>query len=254
MKTFKADEYTTGGWTQNLGAFPKRGMTTVMYGMIEDLEGLTTARGCDSWSPVETHAPLISASSLWSYGGDGCFPRGMPDSDPLIDKMISATTCKCWSGIDVVNGCGMDSDKIITLFNKMHWKQKSYTFYAGSKFNNPEQHPEGEFANNEVLKIYMYTDVDRFILKMYDGVMWSLESLHSYVGPGMKRLLNMGVPAKKIFATATTKGLTIDALNHIIDEIKRLKVGGLFIWDYENLLPPHLDLINTRLSINNGAK
>ena len=74
MKTFKADEYTTGGWTQNLGAFPKRGMTTVMYGMIEDLEGLTTARGCDSWSPVETHAPLISASSLWSYGGDGSLP------------------------------------------------------------------------------------------------------------------------------------------------------------------------------------
>ena len=100
----------------------------------------------------------------------------------------------------------------------------------------------------------MYTDVDRFILKMYDGVMWSLESLHSYVGPGMKRLLNMGVPAKKIFATVTTKGLTIDALNHVIDVIIGLKVGGLFIWDYENLLPPHLDLINTRLSINNGAK
>ena len=249
-----AGDYITGGWSQSLTAIPKPGMTTVMYGMITNLKGLTVGTATSpGWSVKTTPAPLISGSSLWSYGGAGCAPVGMPETADDIDNAVSATNDQCWDGIDIDNECGMNSDTIIKLINKMKWKQTSYTFMGGHDFNHPEQSEDGETANNEVLKIHKYSKVDRFILMMYGDEMWPMEDVVANVGPGMKRLLDMGIDKKKIIATVTTDGLTVENLNHVIDQVLKLDVGGLFIWNYEFLSDSHLNIINARLSISNGA-
>ena len=245
-----ADDFILGGWTQHLEAVPRSGISHVQYGMVTELTKLTTGTlDMPGWSPVDTLAPKTYSKSPGSYGGALCSPSDMPSSQEQINKIVVATTENYWDGIDIDNECSMDIGNIIKLLNMLSQLSTSYTFLGGWDFNHPDESPSGKKTNDELKLINDNTNVDRFIMMTYDNKMWSMADIEANVGPGIERLIEIGISNKNIVASITTAGLNYENLNHMLDQVLKHKIAGLFIWDFESISPEHLHLIKERLSI-----
>jgi len=246
-----ADDFILGGWTQHLDTTPPSGFSHVQYGMITELNKLTIGTViAPGWGPADTLAPKTYSKSIWSYGGALCRPAGMPNSIKQINNIISATTTKYWDGVDVDNECGMDINNVIKLFDMMSDFETSYTFMGGVEFNDPEKYPGGQATNDELKLISDNVEIDRFIMMSYGDQMWSEQEIKDNIGPGIVRLLNIGIDKKNIIVTVTTAGLTNENLHRVLDEVVKYKVGGLFVWEFKDLIPEHLIIIQDRLQIN----
>lgn len=246
-----ADDFILGGWTQHLDTTPPSGFSHVQYGMITELNKLTVGTvEAPGWGPADTLAPKTYSKSLWSYGGALCRPAGMPNSIEQINNIISATTTKYWDGIDVDNECGMDINNVIKLFGMMSEFETSYTFMGGVEFNNPEKFTGGQATNDELKLISDNVEIDRFIMMSYGNEMWSIQEIEANVGPGIERLIKIGIDKKNIIATVTTAGLTNENLKLVLAQVLKHDIGGLFVWEFKGLIPEHLVLIQDRLQIN----
>ena len=121
---------------------------------------------------------------------------------------------------------------------------------GGETFNKPEDSPEGQATNDELKLINDNVEIDRFIMMSYGDQMWSEQEIKDNIGPGIVRLLNIGIDKKNIIVTVTTAGLTNENLHRVLDEVVKYDVGGLFVWEFKDLIPEHLIIIQDRLQIN----
>lgn len=71
------NKFITGGWSQSLAGQPHKAFDVMMYGMVTNLDGLTTGTSAQpGWSPEKQNKPDtlpgFNGKTLWVYGGGGC--------------------------------------------------------------------------------------------------------------------------------------------------------------------------------------
>ncbi|NEO38698.1 MAG: hypothetical protein F6J90_21135 [Moorea sp. SIOASIH] len=246
--------YVIGGWTQSTSNQPPdESFAYTMYGMITNLNGLTSGTPSQpGWSPKDTNPPSIPGKVLWTYGGAGCTPNGMPDSDQNVNDIISATNSSGWDGVDFDDECQMNTDLIIDTMESLKPKESSYTFLAGWNYNNPDQSDEGKQINQNVQKIGATGLCDRFILMCYGDAMWSMPDIQNNVGPAIERTIaHLGNNSnKKVILALTPAGLNQENLNYFLNQVLKYDLGGLFIWEFPNLSHSDLETIKNTLGIS----
>lgn len=243
--------YIIGGWTQDTNNLAPETFAYVMYGMITNLEGLTSGTpDSPGWSPALTSPPPANGQVMWTYGGGGCTPTNMPTEDN-INAILDATDSQGWAGVDFDDECSMNFGMLINTMGelKAQGKDTSYTFLAGWSYNNPDQSPEGEATNEAVREITGASVADRMVLMCYADVMWSMEEIEANVGPAIERTIDNGVPPKQVILALTPAGLNDENLNYFLDRVTSYDIGGLFIWEFPNLDPYYLDIIEQTLGI-----
>lgn len=247
------NRFLLGGWSQSLLHNPLKEFDVMMYGMVTNLEGLTTGtRDRPGWSPEKENKPTNSVDfkgkTLWVYGGGGCSPESKPANDDEVLRIVEATKSRGWDGTDFDDECNMNIDRVteaMALLKECH-KETSYGFIAGYAWNHPES-INGKRLNDNVRKLIASNQCDRFIHYCYAAAMWNRDDITGNVIPALKRSLAMGIEGKKIILALTTKGLNDWNLNYYIDQVLDFNLGGLFIWKYEELTSEHLNLIKKRL-------
>lgn len=245
--------FILGGWSQSLLHNPLKEFDVMMYGMVTNLEGLTTGTAAQpGWSPEKENKPTnladFKGKTLWVYGGGGCSPQERPADNNEVLRIVEATKSRGWDGIDFDDECNMNIDRVIdamTLLKKCQ-KETSYGFTAGYAWNHPES-ANGKHLNEKVTKLLSSNQCDRFIHYCYAAAMWNKDDITGNVIPALKRSLAIGVDSKKIILALTTRGLDDWNLNYFIDQVLDFNLGGLFIWNYEKLADEHLSLITKRL-------
>lgn len=247
-------DYIIGGWAQSVSHQPPTSFSYTMYGMVTNLEFLTTGTPSNpGWSPASTLAPRTEGKALWTYGGGGCLPRDMPANSLDIDKIVQATELQQWAGVDFDDECNMNTERIITTMRTLKPKQSSYTFLAGWAYNNPEASPSGQAINEAVAQISMANVADRYIMMCYGSQMWTMKEIKANVGAAIKRTIEHDVPEKKIILALTPRGLTSEALDYFLHQVISNRIGGLFVWNFPALKPDHLETIEMTLGINSYA-
>lgn len=244
-------DYIIGGWSQSTADIPPDTFSYTMYGMITNLEELRSGvPGSEFWwSPNSTTAPAVSGKVMWTYGGAGCTPFGMPKSDMNIDQIVDATNNNGWAGVDFDDECSMDVGQMINAMQQLRPKQSSYTFLAGWNYNNPGNSLEGEAINEAVRQIAQAQATDRYVLMCYADSMWSMADIEANVGPAIQRTMANGVPRNQVILALTPAGLNSENLNYFLDQVISNDIGGLFIWNYPSLEPEDLNTIVDRLGI-----
>ncbi|MGK0706772.1 hypothetical protein ACSFCW_25300 [Yokenella regensburgei] len=81
--------------------------------------------------------------------------------------------------------------------------------------------------------------------------MWSKEEIAGNVIPALKRTLEHGAENNKCILALTTRGLNEWSLNYFIDQVLDFNLGGLFIWEYEDLKDEYYKTIKNRLRKEN---
>ncbi len=71
------NKFILGGWSQSLSSKPLEEFDVMMYGMVTNLDGLTTGTPASpGWSPEKQYkpdnTPDFKGKTLWVYGGGGC--------------------------------------------------------------------------------------------------------------------------------------------------------------------------------------
>lgn len=247
-------DYIIGGWAQSVSQLPPESFSYTMYGMVTNLEHLTTGTPNNpGWSPINTVPPQTNGKVLWTYGGGGCMPNGMPAADMDVEKIVHATTYQQWSGVDFDDECSMNTEQLIHAMGTLKPYQSSYTFLAGWAYNNPEASSSGKAINDAVSQIAMANVADRYIMMCYGSQMWSMQEIKANVSPAIKRTIDYGIPEKKIILALTPRGLTSEALDYFLNQVISNRIGGLFIWNFPALKPNHLETIEMTLGIKSYA-
>lgn len=250
-------DYIIGGWTQSLSDTPPDSFSHTMYGMITNLEGLTSGTATSpGWSPLIRSAPTVTNGDvLWTYGGGLCSPDSMPKDDAQVAEIVSATQNNNWAGVDVDDECNMNIDNVVKAMQQLKAaqssKQTSYTFMAGWAYNNPNVSSAGQKINDAVKQISNAGAADRYILMCYATAMWSQADIEANVAQAIERTINdNGVAAKSVILALTPAGLNDWNLNFFLDQVTKYAIGGLFIWNFPALAAADLESIKTRLSIS----
>jgi len=248
-------DFIVGGWTQNPANKPFPGFSHTMYGMITNLDGLTTGTAdAPGWSPEKTSAPNISPGvAMWTYGGGLCSPDAMPATSEQVQRIIDCTEQKQWAGVDFDDECHMNIDNLIESMQRLRPLQSSYTFLAGWDYNNPSASDFGKEINNAVLNVSNANAADRFALMCYASAMWSEQDIKNNVSQAIDRTINInGVDKKQVILALTPAGLTDWNLNYFLDQVEEFDIGGLYIWDFTSLKAEDYFTITNRLGINLG--
>ncbi|NER38654.1 MAG: glycoside hydrolase family 18 protein [Oscillatoria sp. SIO1A7] len=244
-------DYIIGGWTQYTNKPAPETFSYVMYGMITNLEGLTSGTpSSPGWSPASTSPPPANGQVMWTYGGAGCTPPNMPTDDNM-NAILDATFSQGWAGVDFDDECSMNFPMLINTMGelKAQGKDTSYTFLAGWDYNNPSPGSPGEATNLAVREIAAAGVADRMVLMCYADEMWSMPDIVANVGPAIQRTIDHGVPPQQVILALTPAGLNDENLNYFLDQVISNQIGGLFIWEFPNLDPNDLALIEERLGI-----
>ncbi|WP_394391699.1 hypothetical protein [Shewanella woodyi] len=248
--------YIIGGWTQDIHQQAPQEFAVVMYGMITNLPALTAGTVQEpGWSPTSVDAPRTSkANVLWTYGGGGAVPDAMPKSQESINAITECTKKHYWDGVDFDDESQMNISHVIETMRLLKVqcpsKQSSYTFLAGWNYNNPQQSTAGQATNRKVQSIAQADCTNRFILMCYADKMWDMDDIIANVGPAIGRTLDNGVPPKSVILALTPSGLTQENLAYFLKQVTEYDIGGLFIWNFENLMSADLQLIIDTLGIN----
>ncbi|VEB97522.1 Uncharacterised protein [Cedecea lapagei] len=247
------DKIILGGWSQSLSGKPLQEFDVMMYGMVTNLDGLTTGTSASpGWSPEKQdkpdNTPDFKGKTLWVYGGGGCSPEGKPSSTEEVLRIAEATKSRGWDGVDFDDECNMNTDLVIETMKHLKGdaKETSFGFIAGYSYNHPAT-DTGKKLNAKVKNIIQSGQCDRLIHYCYASAMWSKEDIIGNVIPALKQTLAHGAENNKCILALTTKGLTDWSLNYFIDQVLDFKLGGLFIWKYEDLKDEHLKIIKGRL-------
>ncbi|ANS43092.1 hypothetical protein [Serratia inhibens] len=247
------NKFIIGGWSQSLLNESRKEFDVMMYGMVTNLEGLTTGTSMNpGWSPEKqnkpTGSPGFKGKTLWVYGGGGCSPEGKPSNQEEVSRIAEATKSQGWDGVDFDDECNMNMDLVIEAMKllKNCQKETSLGFIAGYSYNHPET-STGVSLNEKIKKLILSGQCDRFIHYCYASEMWSKEDILGNVIPALKRTLSHGAEKKKCILALTTRGLTDWNLNYYIDQVLDFNLGGLFIWKYEDLKNDHYEIIKERL-------
>lgn len=245
------NKFILGGWSQSLSQQPLKEFDVMMYGMVTNLDGLTTGTSSNPcWSPEKQNKPdnTFSGKTLWVYGGGGCSPQGCPANDQEVLRIVEATKSRGWDGIDFDDECNMNIDFIIDAMKKLKTCQKetSFGFIAGYAYNHPET-SNGSIINSKIKKLSDSDQCDRFIHYCYGTAMWSKMDILNNILPALKRTLNYGVDNKKCILALTARGMDDWNLNYFIDQVLDFNLGGLFIWKHEELSASSLETIKKRL-------
>lgn len=180
-------DYIIGGWTQYIEQLPPETFAYVMYGMITNLEGLTSGTpGSPGWSPALTGPPPANAQVMWTYGGAGCTPTNMPTEDNM-NAILDATNSQGWAGVDFDDECSMNFEMLIPTMGelKAQGKDTSYTFLAGWDYNNPSPGSPGEATNQAVEGIAGAGVADRMVLMCYADKMWPMPDIGAFSSRGV---------------------------------------------------------------------
>ncbi len=246
-------DYIIGGWSQNPADKAPQTFSYTMYGMITNLEGLTSGTPkSPGWSPARTRAPEGGGQVLWTYGGGGCTPYAMPKTEAQIQAISDTTGEKGWAGVDFDDECGMDVENVIKTMQTLKPSQTSYTFLAGWDYNNPSASAHGQVINEAVQAVAKTGAADRQILMCYATAMWSKADIEANVGPAISRTIDNGVPAKQVILALTPAGLSSENLDYFLNQVTGKDIGGLFIWDFPALKPEDLATIENKLGITAG--
>jgi len=246
-------DYVIGGWSQKTGDLPPSQFSYTMYGMITNLQGLTSGLPTSSgWSPASTPKPDVAGKVLWTYGGGGAVPDNMPATQSDIQAIISATDTQDWDGIDVDDESNMDINNIIATMKQLKQEQKetSYTFRAGWNYNNQNASSAGATTNKNIQQIVAADVCDRFPLMCYATSMWSMDDIVANVGPAIERTIaHVGDP-KKVFLALTPVGLNQENLAYFLNQVTTNDIGGLFVWNFPILKDADLVTICEQLGIS----
>ncbi|MCG7389253.1 hypothetical protein [Pantoea sp. ACRSB] len=247
------NRFILGGWSQSLTAKPLEEFDIMMYGMVTNLDGLTTGTSSrPGWSPERNNKPEnlsgFSGKTLWVYGGGGCAPEGRPANIQEALRIAEATKSRGWDGVDFDDECNMNIDLVIEAMEhlKKCQKETSFGFTAGYAYNHPETN-NGNLLNKKIIALHASNQCNRFIHYCYGASMWSKEDIINNVTPAIKRSLEHGVENKKCILALTTRGMTDWNLNYFIDQVLDFNLGGMFIWKYEELTNESLATIKRRL-------
>ncbi len=241
-----------GGWSQQLSRQPLSSFSTMMYGMVTHLAGMTTGtEAAPGWSPETSVRPECAGYGgkiLWTYGGGGCSPTAQPASEQNVNRIVDATVKNNWDGVDFDDECQMNTQYVISAMKelKKHGKEVSYGFIAGWSYNHP--HTErGEKLTKSVRDMVDAGCCDRFIHYCYGNEMWPQADIISNVKPAIEKSLAYGMSGEKIILALTATGLTSWSLNYFLDQIIELGLGGLFVWNYHDLSESQLKIITDKL-------
>lgn len=247
------NKFILGGWSQSLSAQPLSTFDTMMYGMVTNLDGLTTGTAANpGWSPQQQNKPEnnpdFKGKTLWVYGGGGCSPEGRPENQHAVLKIAEATKSRGWDGVDFDDECNMNIDLVIEAMKELKKCQKetSFGFISGYAYNHPAT-KNGIKLNDKIRKLILSEQCDRLIHYCYATAMWSKQDIIGNVIPALKNTLRNGAKNKQCILALTTRGLNDWNLNYFIDQVLDFNLGGLFIWNYEELTPEHHHIIKERL-------
>jgi len=243
-----------GGWSMSLTRYPFNEFDYIMYGMVTNLEGLTTESETDQgWSPENEskpeNNPCFIGKRLWVYGGGGCSPEGKPSSINDVSRIISATMNKGWDGVDFDDECNMNIKFVIETMKKLkdNNKETSFGFIAGYSYNHPCTE-KGQEINDKVKSIITSGQCNRLVHYCYATAMWNQDDIINNVKQALEQSISYGMDRDKIVLALTTRGLTDWNLNYFLNQIINLNLGGLFIWRYDEMTPNHLKIIKKRLN------
>ncbi|WP_394204171.1 hypothetical protein [Shewanella waksmanii] len=241
--------YIIGGWSQDINYQAPPQLDIIMYGMVTNLTGLTTGTAAEpGWSPTKVDAPRNSlAKVMWTYGGGGAEPSNMPDSEQDITQIVQCTKNHYWDGVDFDDESQMNIAMVIDTMQQLAPKQSSYTFSAGWDYNNSSSSAVGEATNQAVKNIAAANCANRFILMCYGTQMWGKHDIEKNVGPAIELTLANGVAKKHIILALTPAGLTRKNLDYFLDQVKHYDIGGLFIWNVDELPEKALKYITASL-------
>ncbi len=254
-------DYKIGGWTQQWDQAVDtkfKSFSYFMFGMITNLTELKSGvKGGWGWSPsaapVADGVAKVSPPStpgdgtcLWTYGGAGCAPTGMPTTDAEF-KAIVDTQAQNWKGVDFDDECDMcvtSTGGIVGAMKALKTAslETSYTFLAGADYVDSSQ--------TKVKEIAKAGCCDRFCMMCYGGSMWDPGTIKQYVPAAVKATLAAVPDSKKVFLALTPAGLDDTNLKFFLDQVKNNNLGGLFVWDFETLTDTYLEKICSALGIS----
>jgi hypothetical protein len=220
-----ADEQKViGTWTQSWTYMPLNGYTTVMYGMVTNLEtlktpgniGPETLPSCDS----------VTVSRFWTYGGQGCTPPGAPQLKQ-IKKIVDVTKANGWAGVDVDNECSMNIPNVQKLCADLKEENltSNYTFIAGAEYiGEPATGP-----TKTAIKM-LKASCDRFVMMCYANEMWDQETIKNVVPQAVSNTIQLVERSEKCILALTTAGLTKENLKFFLDQVTLNNLGGIFVW------------------------
>lgn len=247
------NKFILGGWSQSLSSNPLKEFDVMMYGMVTNLNGLTTGTLANpGWSPENEdkpdNGPGFNGKTLWVYGGGGCSPEGKPSNQDEVVRIVEATKNRGWEGVDFDDECNMNTELVIEAMKQLNKYQKetSFGFISGYTYNHPAT-DNGKKLIEKVNNIIQSGQCDRFIHYCYATSMWSHSDIIGNVIPALKKTITLGAESKKCILAVTTKGMTDWNLNYFIDQVLDFNLGGLFIWGYEELKEEHYKIIKNRL-------
>lgn len=220
--------------------------------MITNLKELTAGLPqSPGWSPATTPKPDVQGKALWTYGGGGAVPQNMPADQSDVEKIVSATNKHGWNGLDVDNESNMNIENIIETMRpiKENGRETSYTFLAGSAYNNPSSSEFGKTTNDNIQKIVEAGVCDRFPLMCYATKMWSMDDIKANVGPAIDRTIQYVNDPDKVILALTPAGLNEENLDYFLNQVTTKGIGGLFVWNFPILQDEDLKTICERLEI-----
>ncbi|WP_341788946.1 hypothetical protein [Rickettsia endosymbiont of Lasioglossum villosulum] len=243
-----------GGWSMSLTRYPLNEFDYIMYGMVTNLEELTTgSMTSQGWSPEHEpkpeYNPCFTGKRLWVYGGGGCTPEEKPSSMNDVSRIISTTINNGWDGVDFDDECNMNTAFVIETMKmlKKNNKETSFGFIAGYSYNNPNTE-KGKKITDKVKAIIASGQCDRLVHYCYAAAMWNQDDIINNVKQALVQSISYGIEQDKIVLALTTVGLTDWNLNYFLDQIIDLNLGGVFIWRYDELTPNHYRIIKERLN------
>lgn len=244
-----------GGWSMSLDKAPFDEFNTIMYGMVTNLDGLTTGTAdAPGWSPEKACKPELNpdfhGKTLWVYGGGGCSPTGRPKSSDEIGRIVQTTLKNGWDGVGFDDECNMNIPYVIDTMSqlKSHNLQTSLGFIAGYTYNHPDSEA-GMLVAAKIRSVISSGYCDRLIHYCYANVMWNEKDIRENVRQALEKSLQYGMPKEKIILALTTRGLTDWNLNYFLEQIQDLDSGGLYIWRYDEMSQSHRETIKSRFGI-----
>lgn len=246
--------YEIGGWSQSLSRAPLAGFNPMIYGMVTNLEGLTTGTPASpGWSPATAKAPRLDGHTgpvMWAYGGGLCSPEARPASDVEVQRIVDVTLANDWDGVDFDDECSMDIERVTQAMEKLkqQGRQTSYGFIAGYTYNRPATQA-GMLLNDKVRQVIASGHCDRLVHYCYATRMWTDSEIETFVGQALERSIAHGAAAKQVILALTSSGLTDHNLGLFLDQVNRLQIGGVYIWAYQNLSAVHQRTIYQRLGL-----
>lgn len=121
--------FITGGWSQSLTGQPLKEFDVMMYGMVTNLDGLTTGTSAHpGWSPEKQNKPDtlpgFKGKTLWVYGGGGCSPQQKPANEDEVLRIVEATVDRGWDGVDFDDECNMNTERVIEAMKRLKEARK----------------------------------------------------------------------------------------------------------------------------------